>query len=438
MNTGIFEIDDKVEKVLKLSGMSFEVMKVSLEGICTIEELKDCLSLMENEMFLKTKENDIKLVRNLNPEIDNRIMCVTLMLIQECNMKCKYCFAGDGEYHDKGRMSLSIAKKSIDFLINSSDDLDEIQVSLFGGEPLLAMPLIRELVEYIKIKERETKKKIYIGMTTNGTLITKEIEKFLIENRINIQISIDGDKKTHDSNRYFKYRAGSYDKVIEKTKSMREKKLLTARATITDEGLDILKTFYHLDSLGFRGIAIAPANNLLSKKSYEILLDNQIKYIREFERLVKKERLDLAKKMTMTMSMLQKIHYGSIRFLVCGVGRNAYAIDINGDIYPCHRFVSNKEFKLGDIFNGVKNRNSFINKVLVLNHRQCNNCWAKNLCLGSCPHENLMATGSIQQSSDQNCNLIKSMYEEAIKVYLNLTEEEKREIFSKVKEVDVK
>ncbi|WMM25774.1 SPASM domain-containing protein [Tissierella sp. MB52-C2] len=428
-NTGIFKINDKVEKMIRMHGASFDQMSIELNDTCTMEELKECLSAMEKEMFLKTEENDIKIEKRLNPDIDQKIMSVTLMLIQECNMRCKYCYAEDGQYHDKGKMNLTTAKKSIDFLIDSAGDIGELQVSLFGGEPLIMMPLIKNIVNYIKLKEQETKKKIHIGMTTNGTLITEEIEQFMIKNDIHVQISIDGNKETHDSNRYFINKTGSYDKVVEKTRSMREKGLLTARGTITDEGLNILQSFYHLDLLGFRGIALAPANNLLSEKNDNKLLENQIEYIREFETLVKNGKLNLARKMRMTLSMMEKIHNGNIRFLPCGVGRNAYAIDINGDIYPCHRFVSNKEYKLGSVFDVSIGRDQFIEKVLICNHKQCKDCWAKNLCLGNCPHENLMATGNIQESPERICNMTRSMYEEVIKVYLDLTEEEKEYLF---------
>ena len=188
-----------------------------------------------------------------------------------------------------------------------------------------------------------------------------------------------------------------------------------------------VEIFEHLVSLGFRVVPIAIAKNMLKDSDYDKLYNEYERYIYHFESLIQAGNFVKAKKMIDLFSAIEKIEYGSERYLGCGVARNMYAVDIDGRLYPCHRFVANKEYSLGDIKSGVsKNRSEFIRNLLIGNHDQCKTCWAQNLCLGGCPNENLLETGSINKASERNCILTKLMYEKLIEVYVKLTEQQKK------------
>lgn len=430
-NTGLFEIDDRTSKLIQQEGKTYKAAYESVKNLFSFDEFNALIKDMADNYFIKNDKNDKIIADSREVKLGNNIFSLTILLAQECNMRCTYCYAEDGEYDDKGIMTIQTARKAIDFLIEHSGNNKNLSVVLFGGEPLLALPLIKELVPYIRETEEKTGKKIQINMTTNGTLITKDTENYLIDNHIHVQISIDGDKETHNSNRFFANKVGSYDLIIQHTESMREKNLLSARATLTGKQLNECYTFDHLDSLGFHSIAIAPASNLLSEDDFEKLAQEEIKFEKYFEHLVKAKEYKKAKKMKMVIGNLKKIHSGGMRNLACGVGRNMYAVDIHGDLYPCHRFVNEKEYVMGNVNDDVNKREDFINEIKFSKHNSCQDCWVQNLCLGHCPHENFSLTGNTTIPSPKICAMAKSKFEELIHIYLRLSPEEKNILFSK-------
>lgn len=213
---------------------------------------------------------------------------------------------------------------------------------------------------------------------------------------------------------------------MKNTLSLRKKGYLSARATISKDNINILDVFKHLSSLGFTSIPIAPAQNLLTAEDYDVLNKEMTKTVLYIADLLYDKNINEAKKMVVLYNSLLKIRNGGVRHLPCGVGRNIYAIDIDGLIYPCHRFVGNKEYILGDIYNGVKNRNKFLESIDINNHMQCLNCWARNLCLGGCPNENVENSGRIDKSTKKNCTFTKNMYENLIRLYIRMSDEERQ------------
>lgn len=426
--SGLFEIDDKTKAILDCEGVTIGEACKKLQGKMTKEEVLNILSdmLQANFMMNGICQNDF-----FEEEINKKVSAIILMIVQECNLRCVYCYGNGGEYTNKGIMSQKTAFDSVDFLINNSDE-KELFITFFGGEPLLNFKLIKEVVEYCKKREKETGKQFRYSITTNGTLINEKIEKFLKDNKFVIQISIDGKKEKHNANRYDINGVGSYETVIKKTENLRKDSLVSARATVSSNNMGYVEIFEHLVSLGFRVVPIAIAKNMLKDSDYSELYKEYEKYIDHFEKLIQKGDIAKAKKMIDLLSAIEKIEYGSERYLGCGVARNMYAVDIDGRLYPCHRFVANKEYSLGDIKNGVSTKRSeFIKNLHIGNHDQCKDCWAQNLCLGGCPNENLLETGSINKASQKNCILTKLMYEKLIEVYVRLTEEQKNKLFSK-------
>ncbi|MDZ5255179.1 PapB family radical SAM/SPASM ranthipeptide maturase [Clostridium sp. LIBA-8841] len=427
-SNGLFELDYRTLLLIENEGKSIKEAYNNLKHLFSKNEFIEVLIQMEQVEFLKGFE---KIYNNDTYLLDKKLSSLTLMVIQECNMRCKYCYGDGGEYSDKGKMNKEVALKAIDFLIDNTDER-ELLIAFLGGEPLLNFKLIKEVVNYCKIKEKKYNKKFSYTITTNGTVINDEIEEFLVENNISIQISIDGVKEKHNENRYFSNKRESYDEIIIKTKNIRKYDKITARATATKNNLNFIEIFNHLNSLGFKCIPIALAQNLLDDNDYKKATEEYVKFINYFENLIKEKKYFEINKFPMLKSALEKIEFSNKRSLGCGAGRNTYAVDIYGNLFPCHRFVANKEYCVGSIFKKFNNIDKFIKKFNVYSHKQCENCWVQNLCLGGCPNENLVNTGNIQTSSYRNCNFTKIIYEEIIKLYLRLDDEDKKHIFENI------
>lgn len=420
-SSGIYEIDDRTEKLFENNNETVDEMRKRLEDDFNETEFNEIIRAMIQENVLYCEE---ALELDVVSEIESNISALTLMVAQECNMRCTYCYGEGGEYNNKGKMKVEVAKKAVDYLVETSKE-NNLHIAFLGGEPLLNFPLIKEIVEYCKDIEKNSKKRFFYTITTNGTLLNKEIEGYLIQNKIICQISMDGPKEKHDQNRFFANQKGSYDIVVEKTKTMREQNLVTARATVTPENIDYQKIFDHLNGLNFKAIPIAIAQNMVDDSEYDEILEEYRKYIYYFKELIVSKQYDIARKMTDIMTAIEKIEYGTERQSGCGAGKKMYAVDIDGTLYPCHRFVGIPQFSMGNIYEG-SDSSSFLNTIDVKKRKGCKECWAQNLCLGGCPHENYTNTGNINQASWRNCRMAKMVYEELIKLYVELDDEAKK------------
>lgn len=412
----IFEIDDQVEKLISLSGATLDDISKKMASDYSENELRQILDTMEQSGFLnnsKAEEYSTKELKSL-----------TLLLVQGCNLRCSYCYAEDGKYNDTGIMSKVTAFKAIDFILNKSK-LKDIGICFFGGEPLLQFELIKDIVAYCREKEREKGRVFHFSMTTNGTLLTEEIERFIIENKISTQISIDGDADTHNKHRFFANKVGTHDYVMEKTKALREDKKLLARATITKESIqNIEKNYMYLLDNGFRNIAMSATYEMLDSNDFKRLTEAFSSMYAHCEELIKRGEFTKVKNNKMFMQELGRIHKAVRCDIACGVGRYTYAIDVHGDIYPCQRFVSNKEFCLGNVYEDDKKREKFLQEISFDKHEKCHRCWARNLCKGGCAHVNLTMTGKVSEPNSEYCSFVKSINEQLVKIYLRLNEDE--------------
>lgn len=350
------------------------------------------------------------------------------MLIQACNLACKYCFGSEGEYADKGVMSKQVAFDSIDYIIEHSGNIQELHITFFGGEPLLCFELIKQIVEYCKNKELVSGKKFKYSMTTNGTLLNDEINQFIIKNRIGTMISIDGDCEQQNAKRYYKNGNGCYDEVIEKTAYLREIGHLTARATITESNLELKKVFEHLNSLGFESIPMAPAYNLLTDEEHGVYIKELNILCDYFGKLLRTD-VNKAKKIKILWKAIKRIHSGAKQYTACGAGVHGVAVDIHGNLFPCHRFVSNKEFILGNIHSKEDARKDFANDINIESIDACKNCYLRLLCGGGCSYENYVEAGSVHSVYKRQCEETQVIYNNVIAIYLTLSEDEKKEIF---------
>ncbi|MBB6698711.1 PapB family radical SAM/SPASM ranthipeptide maturase [Clostridium algidicarnis] len=421
----IFEIDDLTTSLLENEKKSSNDVYELVKNNCSKEKFDELINQMIESCILKTEET--KKIVNKKQSSNNKISSLILLVVQECNLSCTYCYGNDGEYENKGKMSLKLGQKSIDYLMENSADLKDVSIVFFGGEPLLNFQLIKELVTYAKEVGDIYHKNIIFSMTSNGTLLTEEINEFLENNKFSLTISMDGDKETHDKNRLYSTNKGSYDKVVKDTAGLRDKTNITARATISKAQLDVVKTFNHLNSLKFSKIALAPSVDILDANDFEILKKTFSALVNEYEILINNKQYNKARRMTNVSKIISRVHSGGMRKYFCGAGKNMLAIDIDGNIYPCHRFVGENNYRVGNVIDGLNNNKyeEKMNEFSIDSHFECNDCWAKCICGGGCPQENLVTMKSTMKPNNTICEFYKCFYEEVINLYISMNDEQK-------------
>ncbi len=414
ITNAIFELDKEGQKVF-----------IDNEDIDDFPLLK---KFCENNYILKTESN-IKHIeeiykKSVESKIKGDIKGMTLMVSQKCNLRCRYCYGDGGEYKNKGEMSLDTAIKSMEFLLNLTKRRD-LDICFFGGEPLMNYDLIKDFINYVE-SNSNFGRKINYSMTTNLTLLNEDIKKFIINKNIALTVSLDGNKAANDLNRYFKDRSGIYDNVVNNINKLNKK--VFVRATIGPNNLDIKESIKHLaDTLGFPNVAWAEADNLLSEDDYEKITESYFELIDYIETLVKSHKYDEARKYFMYWNTLRKFASDGIRSKGCGAGNNMIAVDIDGKLYPCHRFVGLLDFVIGDVNNNqYDSKKEFLTDWDLINFSECLTCIARNSCGGGCVNQNYYSTGSIRKHSEANCKYIRKVHERMLESYISLDDESKR------------
>ena len=312
-NGKLVKVDERTLKVIQNNNLSKEELFQKSKKYFNEEEFNSLVNAMENAGFLKYV--DSKNESSIETYTKENIVGITLMLVQGCNLACSYCFGDEGSYCDSGKMSKETAFKAIDYLFEHSD-ADKVLITFFGGEPLLAVDLMKEIISYCKTKD----KNVGYSMTTNGTLLNDEVNKLIVENKISTIISIDGDKEKNDKNRYHKDGTGSYDQTVKNTKELRKEYGLTSRATLTPGNLDMVNTFNHLNGLGFKNIPMTPANNLTSDAEFVEYINSEIELIEYAKEFIHSNNCSKVRKMTFIYSALLSLHRVYIDNSVVGQG----------------------------------------------------------------------------------------------------------------------
>ena len=374
-------IDEKFKDENKFSKLYSKYGKETVE-----EAISELNYLIEKEM-LYTKETNIE--NKIKPAI--KAMC--LNMTHDCNLSCEYCFASQGTYNgEKGFLSFETGKKAFDFLVKSSGNRRNLEVDFFGGEPLMNFETIKELVEYGRKIEKEHNKHFRFTITTNGLLLDHEKINYINENMDNVVLSIDGRKETNDRMRKTQNLKGSYDVIINNFKNFVNKrgdKDYFARGTYTSYNLDFSEDVKHLRELGFDKISVEPVVASPNEK-YAIK--------EEHVEILKKEYENLAKyyiECSNNDKKFQFFHFNIEldggpciykRTIGCGAGTEYVAVTPNGDLYPCHQFVGQDEFVVGNVHEGITNDQmiSKFKKVSVNEKAVCKECWAKYYCSGGC------------------------------------------------------
>ncbi|ENK0839227.1 thioether cross-link-forming SCIFF peptide maturase [Clostridium botulinum] len=400
--------------------------KYSKEEIEEVYEEIESL-IKEDMLYSKDKYENIAYAHEKS---ENFIKALCLNIAHDCNLRCKYCFADEGEYKGKRElMSPEIGKKAIDFVIEKSGPRKNIEVDLFGGEPLMAFSTIKEIVEYAKEQEEKHNKIIRFTMTTNGTLLNKEIMEYLDKNMGNIVLSIDGRKEINDNVRVRVDGSGSYDSILPKIKEMVEMRDKTkqyyARGTFTRENLDFFEDVMHMANNDFDEISIEPVvlpeDHPLSLREKDLPKIFE-QYDKLVEEMIKRHKEGKEFKFYHFNIDLQGGPCVYKRISGCGAGHEYVAIAPSGDVYPCHQFVGNEDFKMGNIMKNFKVREDIaknFKKAHIYNKPECKECWARFYCSGGCQANNYNFNKDMNIPYNLGCTMQKKRIECAITLKSN-------------------
>lgn len=360
------------------------------------------------------------------------IKAICLHVAHDCNLACKYCFAGKGEYDGpKGIMSLETGKRALDFLVEQSGTRHNLEVDFFGGEPLLNWQVCKELVKYGRELEKKYDKNFRFTLTTNGLLINDDVVDFCNKEMSNVVLSLDGRKITNDRMRVSPNGTGSYDLIVDKFKKLtnsRGQKDYYIRGTYTHNNLDFASDVLHMADLGFKELSIEPVVSDASEPY--ALKDEDLPVLKEQYEILANEMLKRYRNgngFTFYHYMIDLDAGPCIvkRVSGCGVGTEYMAVTPSGELYPCHQFVGDEKFLLGDIYNGVTNQKVIeqFEQCNVYSHKECKDCFAKLYCSGGCAANAYHTTGSVNGVYEFGCELHRKRIECAIMLKVAEAEE---------------
>lgn len=391
-------------------------------------ELREALSelheLMEaGELFAP----DIKVPPTFRQEGVVKSLC--LMVAQDCNLRCKYCFGDGGSYGGKRAiMSEEVGRAAVDYIIEHSGNRKHCEIDFFGGEPLMNFKTVKAVTEYVRQREKETGKLFKLTLTTNGMLLNDEAIKWLNDNSISLVLSLDGRKETHDNMRPDAGGHGTYDRVLKNFKALvdsRNGQDYYLRGTYTKENMDFTKDVLDIHDKGFDILSVEP---VVLKDSPLGFTDEDMPRIREeYDRLteayLKRHREGNGFFFFHFNMDLSNGPCVAKRLAGCGAGHEYYAVAENGDLYPCHQFVGREGYKLGDVYNGVKNHElpQYFRESHVLNKEKCRDCWARFFCSGGCHANAELFHGDIRKPYEIGCEIQKKRLECAILVQALMT-----------------
>ena len=414
---GMYEEAGREATVAALLEQYTDVTKEELLSLCDqIEALRKAGQLYAPDTF-RDKAGDLK------KKTSGVIKALCLHIAHTCNLNCSYCFASQGKYHgERALMSLEVGKRALDFLIEHSGTRRNLEVDFFGGEPLMNFDVVKELVAYARGREKECGKNFRFTLTTNGVLIDDDVIEFANRECANVVLSLDGRKEIHDRFRVDHAGRGSYDVIVPKFQKLVEArggKNYYMRGTFTHANPDFLKDIEEMLSLGFCELSMEPVvcapddPSALTEEDLPIVLEQ---YEKLAELMLKRHRE--GKPFTFYHYMIDLKGGPCIykRISGCGSGTEYMAVTPWGDLYPCHQFVGEEKFKLGNVFDGVDNTEiqREFEACNVYARPECADCWAKLYCSGGCAANAYHATGSVTGVYAYGCELFRKRMECAI------------------------
>lgn len=441
INSGAVHIvDDVVYDVLPLldEKKSEEEIITSLAGTYPKESIREALSdcgELEKAGALFTEDVYESAIEHFShrPTV---VKALCLHIAHDCNLACRYCFAEEGEYHGRrALMSYEVGKQALDFLIASSGNRRNLEVDFFGGEPLMNWQVVKDLVKYGREQEKKFDKNFRFTLTTNGVLLNDEVMEFCNREMANVVLSIDGRKEVHDFMRPFRKGKGSYDLIIPKFQKFaesRNQEKYYVRGTFTRHNLDFAEDVLHLADLGFKQISVEPVV-ALPEEEYALREEDIPKICAEYDRLaaemIKRHKEGKAFNFFHFMIDLTGGPCVYKRLSGCGSGTEYLAVTPWGDLYPCHQFVGEENFLMGNVFDGLKAQElqEEFKGCNVYAKDKCRDCFAKFYCSGGCAANAYKFHGSINDAYDIGCELQRKRVECAIMIKAALAEEEEKE-----------
>ena len=354
------------------------------------------------------------------------VKALCLHMAHDCNLRCRYCFAGDGTYNvndiDKGLMPLEVGKKALDFLIANSGVRRNLEVDFFGGEPMLNFETVKALVSYGRMREKETGKKFRFTLTTNGALLTDEANLYINEHFDNVVLSLDGRPEVHDRMRIKHDGSGSYAQIYPKIKALadsRSHEKYYVRGTFTRHNQDFAADVMHLADVGFKHISVEPvvapqeADYSLREQDLPVLF---AEYEKLAESLLERERGGQGVYFFHFEMDLDGGPCLAKRVTGCGAGSEYLAVTPSGQLYPCHQFVGDEKFRLGDLDTGVVKLDMIaeFSQCHVFAKPECASCWARYYCSGGCMANAYHTHGDILIPDKISCKLQKKRIECAL------------------------
>lgn len=400
------------------------------EAAADLEELINAGKLYTEDIY----ENYIQEIVEAKKPV---VKALCLHIAHDCNLACRYCFAEEGEYHGRrALMSYEVGKKALDFLIANSGSRKNLEVDFFGGEPLLNWQVVKDLVAYGREQEKLYQKNFRFTLTTNGVLLNDEVQEFVNREMSNVVLSIDGRKEVHDYMRPFRNGAGSYDRILPKFQKLadsRNQERYYVRGTFTRHNKDFSKDVLHLADLGFQQISVEPVVGT-EEETYALRAEDLPEVFAEYDRLAAEmvRRYRTGKAFTFFHFMLDLTGGPCVakRLSGCGSGTEYLAVTPWGDLYPCHQFVGDEKYRMGNVDEGITRpdiRDTFKN-CNVYSKEKCRDCFAKFYCSGGCVANAHKFHGSIHETYDISCELERKRVECAIMI--KAAEAEKDEVES--------
>lgn len=375
------------------------------------------------------------------------ISSIHLFVDTNCNLRCNYCYVfkeiGQGKKKhkkEKKAMTFSVAKKSIDFLMNEAKDAKECLIYFFGGEPLLNFDIIKKTVNYAIGQARKRSKKLFFKIATNGTLLTSQIMDFFNRYHFAIVLSIDGPKEAHDSLRFMGKEKSCFDLLTPKIKQLLGKinpHNVVARATLTRYHTDITKIFNGLAELGFKIIEISPATGpdtddyTIKMGDLEEIKKQYLKFTRFYIEKIKK---GVYISFTPFAKIMKIVAQPKRNYYACFAGKSHLAISPQGELFPCHKFVNIEGFQMGNVFTGLR---PDARKIYFQNHvdsiKKCSNCWVRYYCGGGCFYQALVNNGNIKEPDPLRCEFFKEVMKFAILVYSEIGKENRTRLLFNIR-----
>lgn len=410
-----FDKDADYSKKLSALSEKYPPKSVS-DSFCELKELVEAGQLYTDDIY-----EDI--AKNWNKKSVVKALC--LHVAHDCNLRCKYCFADTGEFHGhRSVMSAQVGKAAIDFVIKNSGTRKNIEIDYFGGEPLMNFGVVKEITEYAKQQGELHNKNFRFTITTNGILLNDEVKEYINENMSNVVLSLDGTKQTNDRMRTRVDGSGSYDTIVPKfidLANSRNQDNYYVRGTFTAKNLHFARDVEHMADLGFLQTSVEPVVAPESE-DYALTKEHLPVVLAEYEKLAKfyLDRRREGKPFNFFHFMIDLDQGPCVikRLSGCGAGHEYVAVTPEGDIYPCHQFVGNTDFKMGSVLTGEfddKIKSAF-ERSNVYTKPKCADCFAKFYCSGGCSANAYNFNKDINKPYELACEFEKKRVECAIAI----------------------